>query len=136
MKIRVYYEDTDCGNVVYYANYLKYMERSRTEYMRERGIDFVAYQKQGCHFAVIDAHVKYRASARYNDLLDVESVPINHTAATITFSTTIKNESGKLLVKGEVILAFVNSKGHAGRIPQEAIDALTVTPPKSPAGGL
>jgi len=51
MKIRVYYEDTDCGNVVYYANYLKYMERSRTELFREKGINLSLLQKKGYLFS-------------------------------------------------------------------------------------
>ena len=124
MKIRVYYEDTDCANVVYYANYLKYMERSRTEFMREMGIDLVVYQKEGYHFAVIDTHLKYRASAHYDDLLDVETTMIENSAATITFSTVIRNESDQLLVKGEVVVAFVTPNGRAGRIPAEIIELL------------
>jgi acyl-CoA thioester hydrolase len=124
MKIRVYYEDTDCANVVYYANYLKYMERSRTEFMREKGVDLVLYQKQGYHFAIVDAHIKYRASAKYNDLLDVETIMLENSSATILFCTTIRNESGQLLVKGEVKAAFVTPKGNAGRIPVEVIEAL------------
>jgi acyl-CoA thioester hydrolase len=128
MKIRVYYEDTDCGNVVYYANYLKYMERSRTEYLRERGIDLSTLHKAGTLFVVIDVHVTYRAPAVYNDLLTVESTIIEMTSATITFSTTISNEQGKLLVKGDVRLACTNREGHAGRIPAEIKDALFFEP--------
>jgi acyl-CoA thioester hydrolase len=123
MKIRVYYEDTDCGNVVYYANYLKYMERSRTEYLRERGIDLSDYHKQGILFVVIDVQVTYRAPAFYNDLLDVTSSIIESTSATITFSTTVANAHGKVLVKGNVRLACTNKNGHAGRIPQEIKNA-------------
>lgn len=124
MKIRVYYEDTDCANVVYYANYLKYMERSRTEFMREKGVDLVFYQKQGYHFAIVEAHIKYKASAKYNDLLDLETIVTENSAATILFSTTIRNESGQLLVKGEVKAAFITPQGHAGRIPAEVVEAL------------
>lgn len=124
MKIRVYYEDTDCAQVVYYANYLKYMERSRTEYMREKGVDIVEYQKKGCHFAVVDAHLKYRMPARYNDLLDVDTTVIDISGATVTFQTTIKNEAGVLLVKGDIKAAYLTQDGHAGRIPQEVHRAL------------
>ncbi|HON09799.1 MAG TPA: YbgC/FadM family acyl-CoA thioesterase [Chitinispirillaceae bacterium] len=124
MKIRIYYEDTDCGNVVYYANYLKYMERSRTELLRERGVDLSEYQKNNILFAVIEANVKYRAPARYNDLLDVQSVVNEITAATIGFETTIKNESGVLLVKGNTRLACMRPDGRARRIPEEIKQAL------------
>lgn len=123
MKIRVYYEDTDCGNVVYYANYLKYMERSRTEFLRERGIDLIDFHKKGLLFVVIDVQVSYRAPAFYDDLLEVISTVTEMTSATITFSTTITNSLGKLLVKGTVRLACTNQSGHAGRIPPEIKDA-------------
>jgi acyl-CoA thioester hydrolase len=128
MKIRIYYEDTDCGNVVYYANYLKYMERSRTEFLRERGIDLSTLLKAGILFVVIDVHVTYRAPAVYNDLLNVESIIIESTSATVTFSTTITNEQGKLLVKGDVRLACTNKEGHAGRIPIDIKDKLFFEP--------
>jgi acyl-CoA thioester hydrolase len=133
MKIRVYYEDTDCGNVVYYANYLKYMERSRTEYLRERGIDLHTYHKQGILFVVIDVHVTYRAPAFYDDLLEVTSEIIESTSATMTFSTTVSNAHGKLLVKGIVRLACTHKNGHAGRIPQEIRDACLQEADKSSA---
>ena len=119
MKIRVYYEDTDCGNVVYYANYLKYMERSRTELLRERGINLSLLQKEGYLFIVSEVHIKYKASAKYDDLLDVDSIIKSISFASITFSTTIKNSSGKLLVTGDVKLAFINREGKICRIPEE-----------------
>jgi acyl-CoA thioester hydrolase len=104
------------------------MERSRTEYLRERGIDLSTLHKAGTLFVVIDVHVTYRAPAVYNDLLTVESTIIEMTSATITFSTTISNEQGKLLVKGDVRLACTNREGHAGRIPAEIKDALFFEP--------
>ena len=123
MKIRVYYEDTDCGNVVYYANYLRYMERSRTEYLRERGIDLAAYHEKGSLFAVVDAHISYKAPARYNDELDVESVIAEITNASILFSTVITLD-GKLLVKGDIRLACITTAGRPTRIPGEIRQAL------------
>ncbi|NLD98798.1 MAG: YbgC/FadM family acyl-CoA thioesterase [Fibrobacter sp.] len=123
MEIRVYYEDTDCGNVVYYANYLKYMERSRTEYLRDRGIDLAEYQRNGITFVVVEAHVKYRSPAQYNDLLTVESSVVEMTSATVMFTTNITRR-GQLLVKGDVKLACLTSSGKAGKIPQEIRDAL------------
>lgn len=119
MKIRVYYEDTDCGNVVYYANYLKYMERSRTELLRERGINLSLLQKEGYLFIVSEVHIKYKASAKYDDLLDVDSIIKSISFASITFSTTVKNSSGKLLITGDVKLAFINREGKICRIPEE-----------------
>jgi acyl-CoA thioester hydrolase len=124
MKIRVYYEDTDCGNVVYYANYLKYMERSRTEYLRERGVDLAAYHANGHLFAVIEADIKYKAPARYNDLLNAESSVKELTPTTILFTTEIKNEQGALLVTGDVRLACITAAGRPTRLPKEIVSVL------------
>jgi acyl-CoA thioester hydrolase len=126
MNIRVYYEDTDCGGVVYYANYLRFMERSRTEFLRELGIDQVSYQKKGIFFVVIEAHVKYRSPARYDDLLSIESSVIELSSATVVFETRILRDNN-LLVKGEVKLACIGPKGHVMKIPQEIREALSTT---------
>ncbi len=123
MKIRVYYEDTDCGNVVYYANYLRYMERSRTELLRDQGIELCEYQKEGLLFAVIEAHVKYRRPAKYNDLLDVQSTVSDLSSIKVSFKTEIRHE-GELLVVGTVSLACVSDDGKARRIPAPVTEAL------------
>jgi acyl-CoA thioester hydrolase len=124
MQIRVYYEDTDCGNVVYYANYLKYMERSRTEYLRERGIELLEYHEKGYLFAVVDVHVKYRRGARYNDLLEVDSVLKDLSSLALTFASTIRDLNGTLLVTGDVRLVCIGPNGKASRIPREIVEAL------------
>lgn len=123
MKIRIYYEDTDCGNVVYYANYLRFMERSRTEFLRERGIDLADFHAGGITFVVAEAHVKYHSSAKYNDLLDVVSRVTETKAATMVFSTDIKNGHGTLCAQGWVRLACVDATGRVRRMPQELLDA-------------
>lgn len=126
MKIRVYYEDTDCGNVVYYANYLKYMERGRTEYMRERGIDLEEFHRKGYLFAVAEVNVKYRRSARYNDLLDMETKIIELTSVTMTFETTIYNERGELIVTGTAKMVCISAaNGKSCRAPNEMIEAFS-----------
>ncbi|MBU0754116.1 MAG: acyl-CoA thioesterase, partial [Planctomycetes bacterium] len=66
MDIRVYYEDTDSGGVVYYANYLRFFERDRTEYFRERGIGVAEYDAKGVLFVVADVEIAYRASAHHD----------------------------------------------------------------------
>jgi acyl-CoA thioester hydrolase len=120
MQIRVYYEDTDCGNVVYYANYLRFMERSRTELLRERGIDLRDYQKRGILFVVAEAHVFYRAPARYNDLLDVDSTIVDLSAASMLIRTHIRIAGEeRVLVLGEVRIACINTAGKPLRIPEE-----------------
>src|SRR5690606_1374514 len=73
MALRVYYEDTDAGGVVYHANYLRFAERARTEYLRQRGFDHpTLLAAQGGQFVVTRCTIAYRAAARLDDLLTVE----------------------------------------------------------------
>lgn len=124
MKIRVYYEDTDWGGVVYYANYLRYMERSRTEYLRERGVDLLTLHHKGFLFAVIEAHIKYHKPARYNDMLDVHSTLAESSSVSLTIHTTIHNQHHDHLVTGMVKLACISNEGKARRIPAEVLEAV------------
>jgi len=124
MHIRVYYEDTDCGNVVYYANYLKYMERGRTELMRDKGVSFAHLHSDGILFVVSEVAIKYHASAHYDDLLTVDTVIKEKTAASISFTTTIKNETGELLVTGNVKVVCVGRDGKILRMPKYVAECL------------
>ena len=78
--VRVYYEDTDTGGVVYYANYLRFMERARTEWLRSLGFEQDALAREaGVIFAVRSAALEYLRPARFNDLLQVDGVPKHYT---------------------------------------------------------
>jgi acyl-CoA thioester hydrolase len=124
LPVRVYYEDTDCGNVVYYANYLKYMERGRSELMRDLGFELADLHKHDTLFVVAEAHVKYHSSARYNDMLDVVTSITEHSSVTITFHYEIANQKGVLCVSGDVKAACVDTKGKVKRIPGEIAEKL------------
>lgn len=124
IEIRVYYEDTDFGGVVYYANYLRYMERGRTELLRERGISLEEYHRQGIIFAVTEVAVKYRAGARYNDLLRVETTFVELGSLALTFETRISNQKGVLLNTSTTKLVCVGPNGKASRIPQGIAEIL------------
>lgn len=127
MKIRVYYEDTDCGNVVYYANYLKYMERGRTEYLRERGHDLHYFHEKGYIFAISEVNAKYRRSARYNDLLDVETKLVDKSSLTLTFESKVYNQKGELLMAGSAKMVCIDVKtGKACKGPEEMFGKLTL----------
>jgi acyl-CoA thioester hydrolase len=124
LKIRIYYEDTDCGNVVYYANYLKYMERGRTELMRDLGLDLADLHEQDTLFVVAEAHLKYRHSARYSDVLDVATWIAEHSSASITFQYEIVNEHKVLCVSGSVKAACVSAAGKLKRISADILKKL------------
>lgn len=86
LRIRVYYEDTDAGGVVYYANYLKYFERARTEWLRHRGIDQSRLaQTEGRVFVVKDVEIQYRKPARLDDELTIHTKVSHHGRASIRF---------------------------------------------------
>jgi acyl-CoA thioester hydrolase len=125
MDVKIYYEDTDCGNVVYYANYLRYMERARTEYMSVRGASVKSLIDQGTLFMIVRAEVDYRSSARYGDTLLVETWVSDTTGATITFQHTMKEKtSGRLITECKAVAVCVDVKGKPKRIPREALEKL------------
>lgn len=83
--IRIYYEDTDAGGIVYYANYLKFCERARTEWLRELGVDATAMRADyGVMYVVAGLTAKYRRPARLDDLLTVETAVEAVTSARLT----------------------------------------------------
>ncbi len=125
MDIRVYYEDTDCGGVVYYANYLKYFERARTEYLEERGYSVAALMEQGTIFVVVHAEVEYCSPGRYGDTLVVETVVGDVTRAALTFSHVVREKvSGRVVVKGSARLAATDGNGKVTRLDKTMVAAL------------
>lgn len=130
--LRIYYEDTDHGGVVYYANYLKYMERARTEFMRCRGIELDGLQREtGILFAVTEAHVHYRRPAHFNDALCVHSSLSHVHGARLGFRQLVMR-SNELLVEGEIHLACMNTEGHVRRIPQAVLQKINGDIVKTP----
>ena len=110
-QIRVYYEDTDAGEVVFYANYLKFMERARTEWLRKIGFDHnVLKEKYKLLFAVKNLTIDYIKPGRLDDLLTVTSELLDSRKASLIFGQNIKNENNELLSKAEVKIACINSK--------------------------
>ena len=119
LPIRIYYEDTDCGGVVYYANYLRYFERGRTEFLRDRGVSLTDCHNNGVVFVVTKAELEYLSPGRYNDLLLLDTQLTDISGVKMTFSHIIKREgSEKELVRGMVTLASVNSDGRPVRLPE------------------
>ena len=129
MEIKIYYEDTDCGGVVYYANYLKYFERARTEYLEERGVSVAGLLKEGTMFVVVHAAIDYRSSARYGDWLVIETVVSAMTQASLTFSHVIRErESRRLVVEGSARLAATDQNGKVKRL-DKAMNAVLQSGP-------
>jgi acyl-CoA thioester hydrolase len=125
LRIRIYYEDTDCGGVVYYANYLKYCERARTELLESRGASLKGLVEEGIFFVVAEASLKYLSPGRYGDVLAIETVVERLGPASITFSHEIKRDAtGERLVHAEVKLGCVGRNMKPLRIRQDIADAV------------
>ena len=123
MEIKIYYEDTDCGGVVYYANYLRYMERGRTEYLAERGHSVKTLMDEGTVFVVRDAEVHYRSPARYGETIVVETWVPEITRATIVFDHTMKEKtSERLIAECRAKLVCTDTAGKPKRMPQEFVE--------------
>lgn len=122
--IRVYYEDTDHGGVVYYANYLKFMERARTEFLRKIGLELDTLESTfGVLFAVTEVHVHYRSPARFNDELIVESKLIEALGARLTFQQNIRRKD-QWLVEGDIHLACMDRQSQPKRIPDDVMQRI------------
>lgn len=107
--IRVYYEDTDAGGIVYYANYLKFLERARTEWLRSLGFEQDALaQRDGVMFVVRSANLEFLKPARFNDLLEVTAAISRFGGASMTFAQTVRC-SEELLCEAEVRVACVDA---------------------------
>jgi acyl-CoA thioester hydrolase len=109
-RARVYWEDTDGGGVVYYANYLKFMERARTEWLRSLGHSQAELAEQlGFVFVVVEVQVHYRRPARLDDELTISCVPVPEGRASVRFRQTIVRDD-TTLADGEVRVACVDAK--------------------------
>lgn len=124
-RIRVLYGDTDAGGVVYYANYLRFFEAGRTEFMRSRVLSYHDLEGRGFILPVVESHARYKASARYDDLLVIHSRLTLLRPHSCRFDYRIVREEDKrMLVKGYTVHAVVDRQGQLSRFPAEVLDAM------------
>ena len=127
--IRIYWEDTDAGGIVFYANYLKFFERARTEWLRSLGIQQQALKAQsGGMFVVSETHIKYFSPARLDDLLEVTARTVEAGRASLVLAQqawlAVEGER-KLLAEGTIRIGWVdNQTMKPGRIPAAILEAL------------
>ena len=117
-QIRVTYAETDAMGIVYYANYLRWLEVGRTELMRSLGIAYKEMEARGAFLPVSEVYCKYHASARYDDILIIETTVDFLRRASIQFSYRILRQSdGTLLITGSTLHAFVDREGKIVKVP-------------------
>jgi acyl-CoA thioester hydrolase len=125
MDIRIYYEDTDCGGVVYYANYLKYFERARTHYLEERGLSIAGLIERGTQFLVVHAEIDYRSPGRYGETLTIETKLAEIGQASLTLAHVIRERtSQRTVVEGSAKLVAVDDQLKVKRLDETILTAL------------
>lgn len=126
--IRVYFEDTDAGGMVYYANYLKFAERARTEMLRSAGVSHAEMVAQdGLMLVVRRCVAEYHRSARLDDELEIETRLSGLTGASILLDQSIRRGS-EILVEITVTIACVTKEGRATRLPERLRQAVGGSP--------
>jgi acyl-CoA thioester hydrolase len=116
-RCRIYYEDTDLAGIVYYANYLKFIERARSEWVRDLGIDQAALRADdGLVFAVRRIEADYLAPARFGDDLEVETDAVSSTAARLVLRQTVSTD-GQTLFRALVTIVALTGSGRPARLP-------------------
>lgn len=118
-SVRVYYEDTDSGGVVYYANYLKFTERARTNMIQELGFTLnQLHDDHECIFIVKKVNCEYLQSAKLEDFLEVQSSIIQVKNASFELEQNILRD-GKIIFQSNIIMVCVNSQGQPKKIPEK-----------------
>ena len=134
LELRVIYGDTDQMGVVYYANYLRFFEASRNEFIRAKGLRYRDFERTfELMLPVVEAGVQYRLPARYDDLLTVEATLTEARRASARFEYRVLRD-GELLVTGHTIHACVDLTGKVRRMPPELLARLSADEPAG-AGG-
>jgi len=126
MEKRIFYHDTDAGGIVYYGNYLKYLEEARTEFLEKKGLSVAIFRERGMLYAVRKVTIQYKSPARYGDVLLCGADLIKATAAQLIFDQKIhQKSSGLLVVESEVTLACLNAEFRPTPIPDDLRARLT-----------
>ena len=125
-KLKVYYEDTDSGGVVYYANYLKFIERARTNLIQELGFSLKTLsEKYDCHFVVKNIHCNYIQSAKLEDELSIQTNFIDIKKVSFQLEQNIYRKY-KVIFESKVLMVNINSKGIPSKIPDILISSMNV----------
>lgn len=119
MQRKVYYHHTDCGGVVYYANYLEFLEEARTEFLSEKGISLKRLEQQEILFVVSRQEIDYKAPAFYADILSIDTWIINLSKVKIEFGHEIKDKNSQLICVAKTVMVCVDKRLKPQAIPQD-----------------
>lgn len=127
---RVTYAECTVGNHIYYARYLNLLEEARGEFFRLLGTSFQRWQERDVIFPVIECQLRYKAAARYDDVLDIETWLSSLEKIRLTFAYRITNQAGELILEGETQHVCTSIAEKLKRLPEDLTQALLpyVTP--------
>ncbi|MGB5346548.1 MAG: tol-pal system-associated acyl-CoA thioesterase [Woeseia sp.] len=125
--VRVYYEDTDAQGVVYYANYFRFMERARTEWLRAMGVEQdQLLRAERRVFVVVETQAEFLLPARFNDELNVTAQLLSKARASFELEQLITRKNGELLIRGRTRAACLNADTmKPARLPQNLFEGMT-----------
>jgi len=126
MRVKIYYHHTDCGGVVYYANYLNFLEEARTEFLEEKGIFIKELMKQDTLFVVFRQEIDYKLPAFYGDILNVNTRIVDVSKIKIEFEYEIRNQYDKINCLAKTVMACVNSNLKPKSIPREVREKMVL----------
>jgi acyl-CoA thioester hydrolase len=127
MEKRIFYHDTDAGGIVYYGQYLCYLEEARTEFLENRGLTVQMFKERGFVYAVSQCNVRYRSPARYGDIILCDAKLKKLGASLLVFDQTIHDKKdGRLIVEAEVSLVCLNKEFKPTAMPEDLREKLTV----------
>ena len=124
-KTRVRYAEVDQMGVVYYANYLAYLESARTALLREGGYSYARMESEGIYLPVSECHCRYRGAARYDEVISVETTMDYVKKASIKINYEVRNDAGDLILTGYTIHPFVDKSFKIISIPKDIRDVLS-----------
>jgi acyl-CoA thioester hydrolase len=125
VRLRVRFCETDLMGIVHHGSYVTYLEVGRVEWLRRRGVTYASWAQRGLHLAVVELSLRYRAPARFDDEIDVETTLAERRAATVRFDyRLLRTGDGALLAEGSTRLACVDDEGALKRLQGEMVEVL------------
>jgi acyl-CoA thioester hydrolase len=128
MKRRIYYYDTDCGGVVYHANYLNFYEEARTEELEAAGLSVKKLMQDGCYIVVSHQEIFYKYPAFYGDTINIEAKAVEISPVRLIYEYNILNQHGRLINQGTTTLVCVDKQGSPTPWPIYVKNAVKIQP--------
>ncbi|PIP20974.1 MAG: tol-pal system-associated acyl-CoA thioesterase, partial [Candidatus Omnitrophica bacterium CG23_combo_of_CG06-09_8_20_14_all_40_11] len=122
----IYYHHTDCGQVVYYAKYLEFLEEARTEFFEGKGISIKELAKQGVSFVVARQEIDYKSPAFYADILSIDTRVTEVGWVKLDFTYEMKNQNNQIVCTARTVMVCVNGNFKPQTIPEEIRDKLVL----------